>query len=136
MIFFAKPILAMTFGAFLICAETCRHFDGILALPGNWASLPIHDWVAGAFLVYGGVRSRRDWSKGHVFQVAGWAFCASLFVGAFFTYLEDWSAAIPSEDVISERAMLIVIGALLAVSLCGLVSTIARVPRYEGGHCK
>lgn len=136
MTFFARPMLAIGFGAFLICTETCRHFESLLALPGSWVSLPIHDWVAGTLLVYGGGRSRRDWGTGHAYQVAGWAFCASLLVEAFSGHLEDWLANVPAEDGISERALVIIIGALLAVSLCGLVSTIARVPRYEGDRCR
>jgi hypothetical protein len=57
MTFFANPSLAIAFGAFLLCAETCLHFESLLALPESWLSLPIHDWVAGCFLLYDGVRT-------------------------------------------------------------------------------
>jgi len=70
MTLFASPMLAIAFGAFLLCAETCLHFESLLALPGSWLSLPIHDWIAGGFLVYGGVRSRREWNTGRIDQLA------------------------------------------------------------------
>jgi hypothetical protein len=129
MTLFASPILAMVFGAFLMCAETCLHFESLLALPGSWLSLPIHDWVAGSFLIYGGVRSQRDWGTGRLHQVAAWAFNVSLLCGAFFGHLEDWSTEAPSEGWISERALVTMIGFLLTISLCGLVSTIMLRPR-------
>ena len=119
----AKPIVAIAFGAFLVCAETCRHFDSLLSLPQSWRSLPIHDWAAGFFLVYSGVRSGRDWRTGRLYQVAAWAFNVSLMCGAFFGHLEEWSSQAPAEGWISERALLIIIGLLFAVSLGGLVST-------------
>ena len=91
----------------------------------SWLSLPIHDWVAGCFLLYGAVRSRREWSTGRLYQVAAWAFNASLMCGAFLGHLEDWSAGAQGEEWISERALLVVIGLLFAISLCALVSTMA-----------
>jgi hypothetical protein len=131
MTFFANPILAIGFGAFLLCAETCLHFESLLALPGSWLSLPIHDWVAGGFLLYGGVRSQREWSTGRLYQLAAWAFNASLLCGAFLGYLEDWSAGARAEDWLSERALVIIIGFLFAISLCALVSTMTVTSRWR-----
>jgi hypothetical protein len=121
---FASPILAIGFGAFLLCAETCLHFESLVSLPGSWLSLPIHDWVAASFLIYGGVKSRRDWGTGRPYQIAAWAFSASLLCGAFFGHLEEWPASSAAEGWISERAFVIIIGFLFAISLCGLLSTI------------
>jgi len=129
---FASPILAIGFGAFLMCAETCLHFESLLGLPGSWLSLPIHDWVAGSFLIYGGVKSQRDWGTGRLYQVAAWAFNVSLLCGAFFGHLEDWSAEVPAQGWISERALVIIIGFLFAISLCGLVSTMAVTSPWRG----
>jgi hypothetical protein len=131
MTFFASPILAIGFGAFLACAETCLHFESLLALPGSWLSLPIHDWIAGSFLIYGGVRSRRDWGTGRLYQGAAWAFNVSLLCGAFFSHLEAWSAEVQAEDWISDRALMIIISLLLAVALCGLVSTLVVTRRHH-----
>jgi hypothetical protein len=134
MTFFASPILAIVVGAFLICAETCLHFQSLLALPGSWLSLPIHDWVAGSFLIYGGVRGQRDWGTGGLYQVAAWAFNVSLLCGAFFGHLEDWSTEVPAEGWISERALVTIIGFLLTISLCGLVSTIMLTSHGRGAE--
>jgi hypothetical protein len=134
MTFFASPILAIVVGAFLICAETCLHFQSLLALPGSWLSLPIHDWVAGSFLIYGGVRGQRDWGTGRLYQVAAWAFNVSLLCGAFFGHLEDWSTEVPAEGWISERALVTIIGFLLTISLCGLVSTIMLTSHGRGAE--
>lgn len=122
----ARPIVAFVFGAFLVCAETCLHFESLLSLPQSWLSLPIYDWVAGSFLIYAGVRSERDWRTGRLYLVAAWAFNASLMCGAFFAHLEEWSSQVPAEGWISDRALLIIIGVLFAVSLGGLVSTIRQ----------
>jgi hypothetical protein len=131
MSFFANPILAIGFGAFLLCAETCLHIESLLALPGSWLSLPIHDWVAGCFLLYGGVRSQREWSTGRLYQLAAWAFNASLLCGAFLGHLEDWSAGTLAEGSIPERALVIIIGFLFAISLCALVSTMTVTSRWR-----
>jgi hypothetical protein len=53
----------------------------------------------------------------------------SLFLAAFSAHLEEWMAGVPADDWIPERALVKVIGALLAVSLGGLVSTISRAQR-------
>ena len=126
--FFANSNLAIAFGAFLICAETCLHFESLVALPESWLALPVHDWLAGAFLVVAGVKSRRVAGPGRLYLVAAWAFNASLLCGAFFLHLEEWSSAAPQEDWLSERALVVIIGILLAVAVAGLVSTMVTIP--------
>jgi hypothetical protein len=118
-------MLASGFGAFLICAEACLHFETLLALPGSWLSLPFYDWAAGAFLIFAGVRSHRDWGSGHLYQVAAWAFSVSLLFGAFFGFLAESPAEAPAENLISDLALTIIVGFLFALSLCGLASTMA-----------
>jgi hypothetical protein len=54
-----RPALAIGFGAFLLCPETCLHFDSLRSLPEGWVSLPIYDWAAGLFLLCVGVRGQR-----------------------------------------------------------------------------
>jgi hypothetical protein len=123
MAFLASSTLAIAFGAFLICAETCLHFESLLALPGSWPSLPIHDWLAGAFLVHAGVKTRRLAGGGRVYQVGAWAFSASLLCGAFFGHLEDWSSAVPADGWLTERALVVITALLLVLAVAGLVST-------------
>jgi hypothetical protein len=119
----ARPFVALWFGAFLLCAETCRHYDSLLSLPGSWLSLPIHDWAAALFLVWGGVRSRRDWDDGRPFQAAAWAFNLSLLTAAFFGHLESWSEMPDEGDWIPEPVLIGIIGVLAVVALAALVST-------------
>jgi hypothetical protein len=67
--FFARPSLAIGFGAFFICAETCLHFGNIVSL--EWDSMPFHDWVVSLFLIYGAMKNRTDWVDGRPYQAVG-----------------------------------------------------------------
>src|SRR5688572_11058143 len=121
----AKPMLAIVFGGFLLCAETCLHADDILN-PSHWTDLPIYDWLAGVFLVCAGVRSRRDWNRGRPYQAAAWGFAASLLIGAFTGHWEDWvvNPAEASNEWMSAGTFLSILGALMAVSVGALIGTL------------
>jgi hypothetical protein len=115
---FAKPIFALGFGVFLALAETARRW-------GNWPYLPflLDDWVAGLFLVYGAVRSRRDWASGRPYQAAGWAYTSGMMYMSFFGHLEHWSHP-PEAGWVPHGALVGIIGLLFALALCGLGSTL------------
>ncbi len=81
-----------------------------------WTDLPFHDWLAGGFLVYSGVVARRDWGQGRPYQAAAWGFMMGLLVAAFFAHLDDWA---------SDRAFVVVLGALVGISTGALASTLA-----------
>jgi heme/copper-type cytochrome/quinol oxidase subunit 1 len=49
--YFAKPGVAIGFGAFMLCAETCLHAESFLAADATAFELPIHDWAVGIVLV-------------------------------------------------------------------------------------
>jgi hypothetical protein len=34
--FFARPMFAVGFGAFLVCGDTCLHLEDWLAVPQHW----------------------------------------------------------------------------------------------------
>lgn len=121
---FARPLLAIVFGAFILCTETCLHFDSILN-PSSWIDLPIHDWLAGVFLIWSGVISRRDWTHGRPYQAAAWAFILSLLVGAFVAHWEEWSLGEPGGEWISAGAFVGILAGLVVVAAGGLVSTLA-----------
>lgn len=128
MVVLAAPMLAIVFGAFLVCAETCLHLNEI-ANPTHWTDLPIYDWVAGGFLVYAGVLGRRDWSRGRPYQAAAWGFVASLLIGAFTGHWEAWAIdPQPSDEGISDGASVGILGALMAVSVAAMMATIRRLP--------
>src|SRR5262245_16352958 len=100
----AAPMVAIVFGGFTLCAETCLHFADIVS-PSHLTDLPFHDWLAGGLLIYGGVMARRDWRHGRPYQAAGWGFIASLLIGAFIGHLGEWaSGQQQSDDWISEEA--------------------------------
>jgi hypothetical protein len=120
---FARPGLAVGFGAFFLCAETCLHFENILSL--DWPSVPFHDWAVALFLIYGGTQSRKDWASGRPYQAVGWALNASLLYMALTGHLEESGTQTAEEDPwISERAIVLSIGVMLAIALCGLWSTL------------
>jgi hypothetical protein len=117
--------LAILFGVFILCAETCLHFDGMIH-PSDWTDFPLHDWFAGGLLIYGGWRARKDWGQGRSYQAAGWGFMASLLVAAFYAHGEDWSLnASSADDWISPRAFVVVLAGLAALALTALASTLA-----------
>lgn len=120
---FGKPRLAIVFGAFILCAETCQHVESIIH-PSSWLDLPLHDWVAGAFLIVAGSISGRDWTKGRPYQAAAWGFVSSLLVAAFVAHAEDWSQP-QTDESIPPRVFLGILGGLLALAICGLAGTLA-----------
>jgi hypothetical protein len=124
---FAKPMVAVSFGAFMLCAETCLHADAFLQAASQPLELPIYDWLAGGFLVAAGLMSRRQWTLTRVqYQSAAWAFMLSLLTGALINHLAEWLAppAEPPAWGISETGFLVIIVALTVTAACGLVSTV------------
>ena len=123
--YFAKPGVAIAFGAFMLCAETCLHADSFLAADGTAFELPIYDWTAGVFLLTAGVANQRSWTlTRRQYQVA-WAFMLSLLFGALVSFVQEWLT--PPNVVewgISEGAFVAIILALATIALCGLVSTL------------
>ncbi len=124
--YFAKPGVAIAFGAFMLCAETCLHADSFLAPDGTAFELPIYDWTAGVFLLTAGVASQRSWTlTRRQYQAVAWAFMLSLLFGALVSFVQEW--LMPPNIVewgISEGAFVAIILALATIALCGLVSTL------------
>ena len=91
MTFLAKPLVALGFGAFFLCAATCAHFNEI-----STALLSLGpDWAAGVFLVGGAVLSERKWDSGRHHQIAAWAFMVSLLFGSVLGNIEEWMSNAP-----------------------------------------
>ena len=116
----ASPRFALGFGIFLAVAETARRW-------GSWPFLPflLDDWIAGLFLVFGAVRSLRNWAAGRPYQAAGWAFTSGMMYGSFFSHLEHWSEP-PEAGWIPHGALVGIIGVLFAMALSGLGGTLIR----------
>ena len=120
---FAHPLLALGFGAFILCAETCNHFDDIVH-PSQWYDLPLHDWSAGLFLVGAGIVTRRDAVTGRPWQAAAWAYMVSLLTGAFLAHWEARSVEPVTDDWLSPGVLLGIIGALLTIGTSALLATL------------
>ena len=123
---FAKPSVALGFGAFFLCAVTCTHFDELLATP----LLLVSDFAAGLVLIAGGVLSGRDWLGGRQYQIVGWSFMASLLLGSFFGNLTDLLKHAPEANgstglvALSQGPYTLIVGVLFVVSVCGLWMTL------------
>jgi hypothetical protein len=124
---FARPLVAVTFGAFMLCAETCLHADALLKAASQPLELPIYDWLAGGFLLSAGVLSNRQWTlTRRQYQTAAWAFMLSLLTGALISQLGEWLAppVDPPSWGITETGFLVIIASLTVIAACGLVSTV------------
>ena len=124
----AHPIVAIIFGAFILCAETCLHLGDIVA-PSAWTELPLNDWFAGAFLIYGAVALRRHPVRGRAVQAAAWGFMCSLLASAFLAHWEERRTQItPSDEWIPAGAFIVILSVLLIVSVMALFSTLVAAP--------
>lgn len=122
--FFAKPAVAIAFGAFFLCAETCLHAEDVLQFASRPLELPVHDWAAGGFLLGAGVLSSRDWSTvRRQCQAVAWGFMLSLLTGASLSMLHGWLAPPDESDWLSEGAFLTIVVIMTFIALCGVVST-------------
>jgi len=122
----AKPVIAIVFGAFMLCAETCLHAESWLNVRTQWPDLPFHDWAAGGFLLTAGILSQRDWSRRWPYQAVAWGFMLSLLVGALFGHFAEWLTPPDTVEWFSEGTFLVLIVALTAIALGALMVTLAR----------
>ena len=89
--YFAKPGVAIAFGAFTLCAETCLHAESFLAADATAFELPLYDWTAAVFLLTTGVMSQRSWTlTRRQCQAVAWAFMLGLLFGASVSFVQDW----------------------------------------------
>ncbi|MGH9146418.1 MAG: hypothetical protein ACRD1Q_06895 [Vicinamibacterales bacterium] len=123
---FAKPTVAIAFGAFMLCAETCLHAETLSSFPARPLELPLYDWIAAGFLVSAGVLSLRHPTTWHrQFQAVAWAFMLSLLTGAFISQLDEWLRPPDIADWgLSEGAFVAIILGLILIALCGLGSSL------------
>ncbi len=124
--YFAKPGVAIGFGAFMLCAETCLHAESFLGAGATAFELPLYDWTAGAFLLTAGAMSQRSSTlTRRQYQAVAWAFMLSLLFGAMVSYVQEWLTP-PNviEWGISEGGFVAIILTLVVIALCGLVGTL------------
>jgi hypothetical protein len=118
---FAHPRLAIAGGFLIVVLETVRRW-------GAWPFLPflLDDYIAGAFLVYGGVRSLRDRRRGQRFLAAAWGFASGMAYMSFFGHLAavlNRATAAPPARV-PEATVTAVIGVLFVIAVLALVATL------------
>jgi hypothetical protein len=125
---FAKPAIAIAFGAFFLCAETCLHADAVLQFANRPLELPMYDWAAGGLLLSAGILSQRHWTTvRRQYLAVAWAFMFSLLVGASFELLSEWRTPPDEHDWLSEGAFLAIVAMMAVIAACGVVSTL-RMP--------
>ncbi len=125
MTFFARPALAITFGAFFLCAETCLHAEDIVQFASRPLDLPVYDWLAGGFLLTAGVLSFRNWSTmRRQYQAVAWGFMLSLLIGASLSIFGEWLTPPDESEWMSEGAFLTIVVTMTIIALVGLVSTL------------
>jgi len=125
MMMLAKPSVALGFGLFFLCAVACTHSNEMFSSP--LSLMP--DWVAGLAVIGGAVVSGRNWNVGQPYQVAGWAFMASLLLESFVGNLEEWmdsNRADVGTEIVSlpHDVYLASIGVLGLVALGALIATL------------
>src|SRR5262245_7539815 len=129
----ARPIVALFFGAFFLCAASCVNFDYIVSSPLE----VVPDWAAGGLLVGGALVSHRNWTNGRVYQIAAWAFMTSLLFASMVGNLDAWLAEPPATHTtgvvpMSQGTYLAWVAALFLLSLIGLIASL-RAPNAEVG---
>lgn len=122
---FAHPFVALYFGLFFLCAVTCTHLDDIVAMPLSVVS----DFAAGIVLIAGAIAGRRNWVRGRPYQIAAWAFMASLLFSSVLGNFQDWLAHTADASAIglvqvSPGEYLAIETALLLVSCVGLAASL------------
>ena len=123
--FFAKPAVAIAFGAFFLCAETCLHAEDVLQFASRPLELPVHDWAAGGFLLMAGVLSHREWSTVRCqYQAVAWGFMLSLLTGASLSMLHEWLTPPDESGWLSEGGFLVAVVTMTIIALCALTSTL------------
>lgn len=125
MTFFAKPAVAIVFGAFFLCAETCLHADSVLQFANRPLELPIYDWAAGTLLLTAGIVSRRDRTTvRRQYLAVAWAFMFSLLVGASLEIFGEWLTPPDENEWLPEGAFLVIVAMMAVIAACGVVSTL------------
>lgn len=127
--------LALAFGTFLAVAEAVRN-SGVV----QWWPFWVVDYLAVALLMGGAVAILwRKSSRGIALLTAGWGFACAMFYMSFFSHLSDLqennTAALVqtnAESAVQEPTLTIIIGALFAVTVIGLVTSLIAAARSGG----
>ena len=123
--YLARPAVAIAFGAFFLCAETCLHAEELSRFASRPTDLPVYDWLAGGFLLVAGLLSLRQSStRRRQYQAVAWGFMLSLLVGATWSILSDWLTPPDETGWLSEGGFLIAVVTMTIIAACALTSTL------------
>ena len=123
--YLARPAVAIAFGAFFLCAETCLHAEDVLQFTSRPTDLPVYDWSAGGFLLIAGLLSLRQGStKRRQYQAVAWGFMLSLLVGASWSILTEWLTPPDESGWLTEGGLLVAVVTMTIIALCALTSTL------------
>ena len=117
-----SALIALVFGLFLAIAEIVRNW-------GNWQTWPfwIVDFIAAGALIWGGVRTLSQGSSRLL--SAAWGFTVGIIWMSFFSHTEALNSGAGrsyASGMLGEGALTLIIGAMLLVSIAGLVMSLTR----------
>lgn len=117
-----SALMALAFGLFLTIAEIVRNW-------GNWQPWPfwIVDFVAAGALIWGGIRTLSQGSSRLL--SAAWGFTVGIFWMSFFSHTQALDAGAErtyASGMLGEGMLTLIIGAMLLVSMAGLVMSLTR----------
>jgi hypothetical protein len=123
--------LALAFGTFLAVAEAVRNSGEV-----QWWPFWVVDYLAVALLMWGAVSILwRPSERGIGILTAGWGFTSAMFYMSLFSHISALQttggevAEINAQSALDEPWLTVVIGALFAVALVGLATSLAAEMR-------
>jgi hypothetical protein len=118
--------LALAFGTFLAVAEVVRN-GGVV----QWWPFWVVDYIAVGLLLWGAAAVLwRPSERGLPVLTAGWGFACAMFYMSLFGHIAELQASgvavslTNAESTVDEPILTIIIGALFAVTVLGLVTSL------------
>ncbi len=118
----ASAQLALVFGLFLAIAEVARNW-------GDWQWWPfwLIDFIAAGLLVVGSVATLRHRPRGPVLLAGAWGFTSAMFYMSFWSHIGSFDQ--PAEGNVSQGPLTIIIGVMWALTIVGLLLSLASKPK-------
>jgi len=124
--------LALGFGTFLAVAEAFRNAGEV-----QWWPFWVVDYIAVALLLWGAVAVlwRPEANRGLAILTAGWGFACAMFYMSFFGHVAEvigdgtGVAETNLQSAVDEPILTIIIGVLFAITIVGLVASLAAATR-------
>lgn len=118
--------LAFVLSPILAIGKVTREWGG-----GGFLPFVVVDFIAIGLLLAGAWAAGRSSRGSGALLAAGWGFTSAMAYMSFFSHVQRFGAA--EHGAIPPGALTCLIGALLLVSVVGLVASVACSPPKEGG---